>query len=161
MSGIKGKSVDTSIVENRMRTAAVGETVTYDDLTKLLGRDVRTYCRSCLATARNTLVKESIFFDTVPGVGFIRLSNDEACKSTRHYVAKSRSAVRRGLRHIRNVPYAGLDPESKREHLAISTQLAMIDLFSTSKSEKRISGAVHDESPLAIGETLKLFGGGN
>jgi hypothetical protein len=159
MSGLKAKSADTLIVERRLRETTPGDIITYDELSKVLGRDVRKHCVGCLRTARNTLQGESIFFDTLSGIGLKRLDNDEACKATGHYLTRSRRAARRGIKHISHVPYEGLTPETQREHLTLSTQLGAIDLFSSGKATARIESAISGVVPLAIGETLKLFGG--
>ena len=77
-SGLFQKSADTSIVENRLRNTVVGEVVTYDSLTTLLGRDSRTFCRSNINSARRSLELESIFFDAISGEGMRRLTEAEA-----------------------------------------------------------------------------------
>lgn len=157
MSGLKAKSTETLIVERRLRDTQPGDIITYEALSALLGRDVREFCRGCVATARRTLQEESLFYDTVSGVGYRRLNNEEACKATAHYLSRSRRAARRGMKHLQRVPYESLTQETQREHLTMSTQLGAIDLFSSSKAGTRIGKAVGSGSPLPIGETLKLF----
>ena len=158
--GIQEKSADTRVIENRLRNTAVGELVTYDELSKLLGRDVRAFCKSNVDCARRALVKESIFFDTMKNEGYKRLNNEEAVIASDHYRTRARRAARRGLTHLVNVPFDGLTDESKRKHLAMSAQLGAIELFGSTKSSKRIETAVAEtKTTMAIGETLKLFGG--
>jgi hypothetical protein len=41
----------------------------------------------------------------------------------------------------------------------MNTQFGAIELFSSTKATKKIESAVKSTSPMAIGETLKLFGG--
>jgi hypothetical protein len=158
MSGLRAKSNDTLILESRLRETSPGDVVTYDELSTLLGRDVREFCRGCLDTARNTLQAESIFFDTIPNEGFKRLDHDEACQAAKDYTTRILRTSRRGLRHLSNVPYDKLQPETQREHLVLATQLGAVNLFASGKSAKKIEGAVSGSQPLAIGETLKLFG---
>lgn len=156
--GIQAKSSDTLILENRLRKTEVGELVTYDELSKLLGRDVRKFCVSYLKTARHTLVGESIFFDCVTNEGFKRLSNDEAALAADYYRTRIISTTNRGIRHLKNVPFDNLSDEAKKKHLTSSAQLGAIQLFSSSKSTKKIEAAVSN-TPMATGELLKLFGG--
>ena len=158
-TGIQEKSADTKVVEHRLRNTTVGEIVTYAELSKLLGRDVREYCKSNVQSARRSLVNESIFFDCVANEGFKRLNNEEAVLASDHYRTRARKAARRGLTHLVHVPFDQLSDESKKKHLAMSAQLGAIDLFSSTKSARRIETAVAEtKTTMAIGETLKLFG---
>lgn len=158
--GIQAKSADTSIIENRLRNTQVGDVVTYDELSQILGRDVREYCMGNVNTARRTLVDEAIFFDCLTNAGYKRLNNEEAVSVSDHYRTRARKSARRGMNHLAHVPFDGLTEESKRKHLAMSAQLGAIELFSSSKASKKIEATVTDVShKLAIGETLKLFGG--
>jgi hypothetical protein len=44
--------------------------------------------------------------------------------------------------------------------MALATQLGTMDLFASTKATKRIETAISDTShKMAIGETMKLFGG--
>lgn len=158
MHGIRAKSNDTLIVERRLRETKPGDLVTYEELSTLLGRDVREFCLGCVSTARNSLQAESIFFDTVANEGYMRLDNEQACKVAVHYVAGIKRKARRGMRHLSHVKYDQLSPEAQREHLTMSTQLGAVELFASGKAAKKIEGAVSGSTPLAIGETLKLFG---
>lgn len=157
--GIFAKSADTLIIENRLRSTAVGDLVTYAELSKLLGRDVREFCTSNVHSARNTLVGESIFFDCISNEGYKRLDNNEAANAADHYRDRITSTANRGIRHLRHVPFDDLSDEAKKKHLTVSAQLGAIKLFGSSKASKRIEAAVKDTAPMAIGETLKLFGG--
>ena len=160
-SGLFQKSADTSIVENRLRNTVFGEVVTYDALTTLLGRDARAFCRSNINSARRSLELESIFFDAISGEGMRRLTEAEAVtKTAPSYVSRAKSAAQRGMRVLAHVDYAGLDEATKRHHLSTSAQLGAIGLFSSSKAARRIESKVSEtSSAIAIGETLKLFGG--
>jgi hypothetical protein len=157
--GIQAKSQDTLIVENRLRKTEPGDVVTYQELSTLLGRDVRLHCRSNMMTARHTLVGESIFFDCVPNEGYRRLTTNEAAFASDIYRERVRSNVRRGRRHLGCIPFDELSDDAKKKHVTMNTQLGAIELFSSTKATKKIEAAVKSTSPMAIGETLKLFGG--
>ena len=134
--------------------------MTYDELSKLLGRDVRQFCMSNVASARRTLVSESIFFDCLTNEGYKRLTNEEAVTASDHYRTRAKKAARRGLTHLANVPFDSLSDEAKRKHLTASAQLGAIELFSSTKSSKKIETAIgNNNHKMALGETLKLFGG--
>lgn len=156
--GIREKSADTSVLENKLRSVAVGEVITYAELSKALGRDVRQFCYSNLSTARKTLVGEKIHFDVVSGEGLKRLAGTEAVVSAGSYVDRAKNAATKGMKILANIEFAELPDESKKQHLAKSAQLGAIKLFGSSKAEKKLTQSVTSQ-PLAIGETLKLFGG--
>ncbi len=157
--GIQAKSADTSIVENRLRNTQPGDIVTYDELTKLLGRDVRVFGIGNVATARKVLVTESVFFDTIPNEGYRRLDAEESCQASKHYVRRVKSAARKGMKHLQHVPFDQLSDDGKKTHLTTSAQLGAVTLFAGANAEKKIGSNVEQGKPLAIGATLKLFGG--
>lgn len=159
--GIQAKSADTLIVENRLRNTKPGDVVTYDELSTLLGRDVREFCMGSVHTARKTLIHESAFFDAISNEGYKRLTDEEACDAASHYTSRAKSASRRGLTHLQNVQFEKLSDEGKKKHLTQSAQLGAINMFATGKAAKRISAVVDTTKAqqMAIGETLKLFGG--
>lgn len=156
-TGIQVKSADTSVIENRLRQAEPGDVVTYEQLSTVLGRDIRVHCRGNLRTARKTLVGEGVFFDVVVGIGLKRLDMEEACVASESYVRRARSAATRGMRHLQNVEFDKLSEAGKQKHLTASAQLGAIHLFGSSKAAKRIAGKIDGESHLAVGDTLRLF----
>lgn len=157
--GIREKSADTSILENRLRNTSPGDVIPYTELSTILGRDVREFCRGNLATARKTLVEEKIHFDVIFGEGLKRLDGDGAVNAGGSFVGKARRAASKGMKILQNIEFDELSPESRKSHLTKSAQLGAIKLFGSSKSSKKIESKVTGDSPLAIGETLKLFGG--
>lgn len=154
------KSVDTSIIEKRLRDSNEGDVVSYEELSKLLGRDVREFCYGNLSTARKTLVDESIFFDVVDGVGYKRLTNEESVKSPQSYLKRATNAAKQAVRHLRNIKFDELSDSGKKSHLVASAVGGAMMMFGSSKASRRIESKVAAENKeLPIGETLKLFGG--
>lgn len=156
--GIREKSADTSILENRLRNTSPGDVIPYAELSTILGRDVREFCRGNLNTARKNLVGEKIHFDVISGEGLKRLDGVGAVDSAGSYIGKAKRAAGKGIKILQNVEFENLPPESRRSHLAKSAQLGAIKLFGSNLAAKKIEEKV-GESQLAIGETLKLFGG--
>mgnify|MGYP000865133817 CR=1 FL=1 len=154
------KSADTSIIENRLRNTQAGDTVSYDDLSRLIGRDVRAHCQSNLRSARKTLIAESIFFACVANTGFTRLTAEEAVVAADSYRQHIGRTARRGLKHLQHVALEDLTPETRKRHVAMAAQLGAVELFSSSKATKKLESKIDQStSAVAIGETLKLFGG--
>ena len=158
--GIAEKSADTITIEHRLRKLSVDEIVTYDELSTLLGRDVRTHCSGNMQTARKELEKDALFFGTVRGKGIVRLSNDGAVESSKSHLVRARRATTRGLRKLACVPFEQLSDKAKKSHLVTSAQLGAMNLFAKSSSARKIEQKTNgSEQPVPIGETLKLFGG--
>lgn len=160
--GIKEKSADTLIVENRLRNTEEGDTVTYEALSILLGRDVRKHCRGSLTTALRTLIGESIFFDTIRNAGYTRLTAEAAnVYGGKHFVRSVKSTTRRGQRYMRNIRREKLSDEGKRQHTAHATHINLLAHLAAEPAVKKINSAVKsaDDMTLAIGTTLQLFGG--
>jgi hypothetical protein len=153
------KSQDTKILESVLKGIEVGQTVTYEQLSKAIGRDVREHARSSLDTARRGVLKLGIVFDVEQNVGLVRLNDAQIVNSTE----RDRKSISRKARHTLNklsvAKYENLDDEAKRKHVTMSAQMGALQMFSakstTSKIESKVS---NDTKELPIGETLKLFG---
>jgi hypothetical protein len=154
------KSVDTSIIEKRLRDAKEGDVVSYDDLSTLLGRDVREHCRGNMSSARNALIEESIFFDVIDGVGYKRLTNEESLSSPRSHLKRATNAARRAVKNLSNIKFDELSESGKKTHLVTSAAAGAVAMFGGAKGLKKIENKINsDPKQLPIGETLKLFGG--
>jgi hypothetical protein len=158
--GIQVKSADTSILENRLRQTQPGDVVTYEELSKVLGRDVKAYCLGYLHTARHALLKESIVFDCVRKVGLRRLAAGEVVSVADSHRQKASRATRRGAEHLAYIQSDSLTDEEKKRYMVLSTQLSTMALMASSKASKKIEGIITDPSrQISTAETLKLFGG--
>jgi len=158
--GIQSKSADTLIIENRLRNTEPGDLVTYDELSTLLGRDVRKYCSGFVQTARKSLITEGVFFDTIKNQGYQRLDNEQACNASQHYIDRARRTAKRGINHLRHVAFDSLTKDGKKKHLTASAQLGTMHMFATGSAAKKIGNKVNGSTtPVPVGETLKLFGG--
>jgi hypothetical protein len=162
--GTKGmlfeKSSDTKILEDTLRQVAVGDMATYENLSKAIGRDVRTFAIAALRTARHGLIKEGFVFGVEQNVGLVRLNSTEIVKSTEMDRKSVHRKVNRTLSKLSVAKYDELDDENKRKHVTMSAQMGALAMFSaktaTTKIESKVTG---DSKVLPVGETLKLFGG--
>lgn len=155
---IHEKSADTSILESVLREAEVGQMVTYDQMSKAIGRDVREHARSALATARKTLLKEGLVFGVEAKTGLIRLNDAGILQSTESDRRRVMRATKRSLHKLALVDFEKLDAEDKKKHITMSAQMGTLGMFASSSAQKKIASKVNGKA-LPIGETLKLFGG--
>lgn len=150
------RSNDSLLIEHRLRETEIGEMVGYDSLSRIIGRDVLE-CRHLIDTAKRTLIGESIYFECVPGEGYRRIDQSDACKQGSHFTRKVRRTSRRGLRHMRHIKYKELPPELQKQHDTTSLQLAVTALFSSGSAAKRLEGVNPSQQKVDVSQVTKLF----
>ncbi len=154
------KSADTKALEEVLNKAQVGETISYEKLSKAIGRDVRTHAFAALRTARHGLIKSGFVFDVEKNVGLTRLDSKGIVQSTEADRKSIHKKTKRTLTKLSVAKYEELDDESKKKHIAMSAQMGALAMFSGKSASKKIESKVNGDSKvLPIGETLKLFGG--
>lgn len=150
------KSADTLIIEQRLRACSVGDIVTYTELSKLLGRDVREHCRGNLTTALKSLAADRLIFGTITGEGMQRLDDSQKLATVDSMLQRSRRAAKRVLTRLSVTDFAALDADGQKKHLVLSAAAGAVELLASQKAQKTISTQVSN-SVLPIGQTLSLF----
>lgn len=84
-------SADTQSLSGRLRELSVGGLVTYDELSELIGRNIRTHRHLLYSAIRMVEREDGAVFDTERGVGVRRLEAADAPKVGQ----KTRRSVRR------------------------------------------------------------------
>ena len=157
---INEKSADTGKLENLLREVAVGATVSYNDMSKSLGRDVRIFCKGNLSSARRILLnQDGVVFDAIRNVGYKKLNGPETVQIATSGRQKISRAARKVIKQLLTVDYEQLDTTNKRTHLALSSQMGAVSMFAKTATTKKIEAKV-EGSQLAIGETLRMFTNG-
>lgn len=112
-------SVDTRLLKQRLATVAIGEIITYADLSAVISRPVNG-STSALASARQSLFKsDRILFSPVPKVGLKRLSDVDKVSAADAEIRKIRRAARRGADRLASVEnYSALPPDKQLAHTA-------------------------------------------
>lgn len=139
-------SIESQLVIDELGKAKVGDVVTYDKLTRLLGRDVRTVARGSLTTARRRLQKDSgIVFGTVARVGVRRLSNSETVGVGASYIKRVHSTVRRGVHVVGCADYDALGKDDQVKHNTYLSIFGTLGELTKTKQievvEKRVADA--------------------
>lgn len=90
-------SVDVKTIAERLKNTAVGDVVTYDDLSKLIGRDVRNGARHVLNGARRYLLVRDrhMIFGIVTSLGVKRLNQKEIVDTGEYATSRIRKMARR------------------------------------------------------------------
>lgn len=157
------KSNDTKVLENVLKEVAVGSVVTYEDLSRAIGRDVREFAYQALQSARRALVRESrIVFGVETSIGLVRLNDSGIVKCTEQDRKLIQRRANRTIEKLHCAEFEKLTNEEKRQHVTASAQMGAISMFASKAASKKIASSVKDQSSvIPIGETLKLFGGGS
>lgn len=154
------KSADTKIIESVLSEANVGDIVTYETLSRAIGRDVRKHAFSSLSSARRGVFKERQFvFQVIDNVGLQRLDDSGIVKSSSGDVQRMRRTARKALGKLAVVKFEKLNDTEKRDHISASAQIGAIEHFTSIKARHKIEKHVDgSKANIPIGETLKLFG---
>ena len=155
------KSNDTKILESVLEQAKVGDLITYAELSKAIGRDVRKFAQPSLCSARRGLQRDKqMVFGVETNVGLKRLNDEEIVVSSEADRRRMKRAATRSLKKLSVVNFSGLSDEAKKQHIVASAQLGAIEMFSGKNAMKKIEATVDgSKTTIAIGDTLKLFGG--
>jgi hypothetical protein len=152
------KSSDTKILENVLNEAKVGDTITYADLSKAIGRDVRTHAQGALNTARKTMLANGMVFGTERTVGLTRMNDFQIVDSIESDRLRVQRIGKRSITKLGKVKFESLDNDQKRKHTTMAAQMGAITMFAAKSSTNKIESSVKANSEtLAIGETLSLF----
>lgn len=155
------KSADTKIIESMLSAAVIGQTITYEEISKAIGRDVRVHSLSALGTARQGVLRSNgIVFGVEKNVGLVRLDDSGIVRSTENDRRTLQRKAKRSLRKLAVVEFSKLPEDLKRSHIVASAQMGTIAMFASKGAVKKLESKVNGSTAqLAIGETLKVFGG--
>jgi hypothetical protein len=153
------KSSDTKIIESVLAECEVGNTITYESLSRAIGRDVRTHALGALNSARKALLNDKgLVFSVEPNVGCVRLDDSAIVQSTESDRRRMQRTSTRALKKLSVVDFKSLDEATKKLHTTASAQIGAIAMFSQKSTSKKIESKLSgNAATLPIGETLKLF----
>jgi hypothetical protein len=153
------KSADTKILESALSEAVVGQLITYDELSKAIGRDVREFALPSLRSARQGLLKsKGMVFGVETNVGYRRLDDSQIVDSAESDRIKMKRAANRSIKKLGVVNFNALPEEKKKQHTVAAAQMGAIAMFSGKNATKKIAEKVNEgKTTLAIGETLSMF----
>lgn len=146
-------SIDVQMIYDRLHKANTGDTVSYADLTELIGRDVQDRARYILLRALDLLRRDHNYvFGTVRRVGVKRLADGEIVGSAASDVASIRRKARKAASKLTCVAdYDALTPDERIRHNATVSLFGAIATMTKRPEMKRLETAVE-----ATGRTLPL-----
>lgn len=156
-------SIESQEIFRRLKKAVDADdysVITYEELSALVGTDVRKDERYYLNTGRRIAERETgRLFGVVAGLGVKLLLPDEQVAQGADAVQRIRRATKRSITRIGRVQVDKLNDEQRKEYSTNASVLGALHHFSKPKSVEKIATAVvnHNAAKLAIGDTLKLF----
>ena len=154
------KSADTKVLESVLAEAEVGQLITYEEMSKAIGRDVREFALPSLRSARQGLLKtHRMVFGVEWNGGYRRLDDSQIVDTTESDRKRMKRLANRSIAKLSVVAFESLPADKQRQHTVASAQMGAIAMFSGKNATKKITEKVNEgKKTLAIGETLKMFG---
>lgn len=136
---INQETVDlTALLSN----AAPGYTVTYEDMSKAVGRNIKSCMWFVQAALKRVTRDHGAVFCPVRGVGYKRLENEEIPGHSMRRVRRIRAIAKRGVQELSNSDYMALSPEKKIEHNVQMSLLGAVAHASEGSQLKKLRGVV-------------------
>jgi len=156
---IKTMSIDAEIILGVLVDVKVGETITYEDLSKRIGRDVQGQAYSAMATARRAAMRtEQVVFGTIQNEGLVRLSDEQILALDKDGYRSIRRAALRRMKRRACVKFDGLTDENQIKHNAGMSIDNAIRAIGTKANVKKIEARVAEsKEKLPLAKTLEAF----
>ena len=153
-------SVDTKILTDRLAQCSIGDIVAYEELTKLIGRDVCTIARSNLTQAVRRMLRDGIVFGTIRGVGIKRLTDEEIVGVGPQTISKFRRASRRASAKLANVQdFNGLPQAVKTTHHMSLSVLGVLTYLTKPSNVRKLETRIETaQQALPLQRTLEAMG---
>lgn len=157
---IAALSLDAKLLYERLKSAKIGDVVTYQELSNIIGRDVLDPGRGLLQTARRKALREDYFvFGIVRKEGLKRLSDLEIVATGEDTVGRIRRTARRGFRTITAVKdFEALPNEAKIRHNVYASMLGAVAMAASAPQMKKLEKKVSEaKAQLSLTKTLEAF----
>ena len=160
LNPVAKNGIDIDMLKTRLGTVPVGETISYPELTEVIGRDIRKH-RYLLISACNQLLKErQMVFGAVFNVGIKRMTPDESVTQASHVLKRVRSIAKRGAAKIAATDYNALSTDRLRQmHNGYLSLLGAIVYSADSRNMNRLNERCSNTGPMVLptARTLELL----
>lgn len=154
-------SLEAQLLYTRLSQMQPDEIVTYDELSNIAARNVKTLAYPAFLTARKRCEElNNIVFGIVAKVGIRRLLNDEIPETAQSGIDRIRRTAKRHARKLACVDYAALSEPMRTKHNINMSLLGVLGEISKTGRSRILEDQVKaSQSALPIGRTLELFRG--
>lgn len=153
-------SPDTRLLRQYLRSVKVGETVTYDDLSKVIGKPVDSSNASLRSAINSVLRHDHFVFAAIRKIGLERLSDERIVSASDKDIDGIRRKAKKGARKLTSIgDYSAMTPNKQLAHTARLSVLTMVAYSTTDAGLKKVEDASRGhKTELPLQETLKAFG---
>lgn len=153
-------SLDSQLLYDRLIQANPGDTISYEELNGIIGRNVQTEAYGCLYTAR--LKARSLdrkVFGVIANVGLKCLEDEEIIATSLDSVKRVRNRARSGLKSLICLQdYASLPDPLKIKHNAVAAILMVANRVTAPKNVTALEGRIAEKmEKLTFKQTLEFF----
>jgi hypothetical protein len=149
-------SVEAQLLAKRLSAVAMGETVTYGELSDIIKRDVLE-CRHILGTARRIAQREhgAIFDCRSDHAGIVRLSDAEMAEIPSAKIAKINRIASRSAKVATLVDWSKLEPA---QQASLSATMSLCLFLQQGSSVKSVAAIQASATPSAIPAKVDMKG---
>lgn len=150
-------STDVLVIEGLLGATKPGDIVTYETLSKAIGKDVRENGNrmAIYGAQRRLKANNNMVFGTVMGVGIKRLNDEEIVDVVDKVVVSINRKAKRGLNTLSLADYTKLSEEKKTKAHTSMSMLGVLAMVTSNKSRKRIEAKV-EESKFVLPNAITL-----
>ncbi|MDH3595773.1 MAG: hypothetical protein OEU09_14070 [Rhodospirillales bacterium] len=152
-------SIDAKMIYERLQKAAVGEKISYEELSAIVQRDIRNGAASPFYSARRRAENlDGIVFGTIVNEGIVRLNDEEIVESGEDLLRRCRRGARRGFKRLTRADYDKLPEPLKVQHNTYASVFNALVAASKPSAVKRIEAKVGEaRQTLPLAATLEAF----
>lgn len=151
-------SADARFIRQRLHELKPGESVSYTELSKIIGKTV-VGSTPALQSAKRGLLREGYVFSPVRGEAVRRMTDADVVAGDD--ITPLRRHARRVGKKLSTVSYEGLSAQQQLAHTAKASIVGMVVAVTTENAVAKIEKAAGGRAgELPIGETLKALGYG-
>lgn len=151
-------SIDTKLVVDRFKQAAVGEVVSFKALSEALGRKVEGDCPN-VQSALRILLNDHTVFENVRSIGYKRLNDVEIVGTAERDREALRRRAKKTVKRLSSVrEFDKLPNDMKIKHNAAMSGFGAIAAMLTTGRMKRLEEKVEvAQQQLPLAKTLECF----
>lgn len=151
-------SADASLLSQHLARVAVGQVVTYAELSAIISKPVGG-AFPALRTALHIVFRDhDMVFDCVRTIGFKRLGDSDIVKSGHHDAERIRRAARRAMLRQTKADFTKLSREEQARFTAQVSTMATIAMMTKPKNLEKLAATVTPQpKELPVRETLAMF----
>lgn len=152
-------SVDTRAIIKRLTSANPGDTVTYAEISALIGRNIQNGARYVLTSAIKHELADGRVWEAVRKEGVKLLRDNEIVSVGEQAMPRIRRVARKAVRKLTAVQdFSALPNEQKIRHNTLISALGVLAHLTKPKQLTAVEERVRQSSAaLPIGKTLEAF----